>query len=95
MDIVKDVGYVVGHYVAAGISKLPWNIGLFYFLGINILLGMWLIPMVPIAIVFWCMLSEDEKLKRSAGGQQNKVRTFSHIYSFCSIPFTPFITTIR
>ena len=101
LDLVKDIGYVLSNFLIATSSTNPWNAGILYFLGLNALFGMWLVPMIPIAITFWCMLSQDETIKTSGATSTNdrKNELTNNLrkkgYVLCSIVLAPVVTILR
>ena len=98
---MKDIGYVLSNFLIATSSTNPWNAGIFYFLGLNALLGMWLVPMLPMAITFWCMLSQDEMIKTNAVTSTNDRANERLInlpkkgYALCSVVLAPVTTILR
>ena len=101
LDLVKDIGYVLSNFLIATSSTNPWNAGVLYFLGLNALFGMWLVPMIPIAITFWCMLSQDEMINTKAATSTNERRNEQPnnlrkiVYLLCSVVLAPIVTILR
>ena len=98
---MKDIAYVSGNFLIARLAADPWDAGILYFLGLNALVGMWLVPMIPLAITFWCMLSQDEIIETESAVQTDdkingKSKNFrKKAYALCSMVLTPVVTVIR